>query len=130
MQKLVRISLAVSSHAVSRLDSVTWLTQSSLSHHADFIRVLYDEALSRGVQVKFGCDVASVDFDALQVELGSGEIHGADIIVGSDGNCSLGKRLPQYPLIISRHSLHDQIRTALYPPPFLHRLVCSSCHFE
>ncbi|KID97259.1 Monooxygenase, FAD-binding protein, partial [Metarhizium majus ARSEF 297] len=77
-----------------------------LSHHADFIRVLYDEALSRGVQVKFGCDVASVDFDALQVELGSGEIHGADVIVGSDGIHSTIRS--------GLHSTHRPSCTGLY----------------
>ncbi|KAG5929201.1 hypothetical protein E4U42_006861 [Claviceps africana] len=68
-------------HVYEELYGAPWLVM----HRADYMRLLLDEARQAGVIVKSGCEVRQVDFSAPSVTLASGDIHKADVVVGSDG---------------------------------------------
>ncbi|KPI34546.1 3-hydroxybenzoate 6-hydroxylase [Cyphellophora attinorum] len=58
-------------------------------HRADYHRVLYEAALERGVKVRVGCPVVSVDETVPSVTIKGGEVVKADLIVGVDGTKSV-----------------------------------------
>ncbi|KZT68283.1 FAD/NAD(P)-binding domain-containing protein [Daedalea quercina L-15889] len=64
-------------------------------HYADFRRVLYQEAVKRGVRVRSNAKVVSVDLNKERpsVFLESGEQVTADVIVGADGVHSISRSL-------------------------------------
>ena len=43
-------------------------------HRADLCRILYEEAKSHGVSIRFGCAVSSISFSEPAVQLSTGEI--------------------------------------------------------
>ena len=51
-------------------------------------RVLYEAAVREGVKVRFGARVESLDETRPSVNLSSGEIFEADLIIGADGKSS------------------------------------------
>ncbi|TFK17320.1 FAD/NAD(P)-binding domain-containing protein [Coprinopsis marcescibilis] len=64
-----------------------------LMHYDDFYLLLYRLAESKGVQISFDSEIVSVSYDdALKlpvVNLASGDIHAADLVIGADGYNSL-----------------------------------------
>ncbi|POR37615.1 Aromatic-ring hydroxylase-like protein [Tolypocladium paradoxum] len=112
-----------------------------LIHRADYMKILYEEARALGVQVKFGCEIQEVDFEAPWVKLASGEIHTADVIIGSDGTSFQPMRRLKSTI---RSALHPSIRprrtesfayramfpiTQLTSPTLQHILNPSACLF-
>ncbi|TFK86877.1 FAD/NAD-P-binding domain-containing protein [Polyporus arcularius HHB13444] len=53
--------------------------------HAELYDILYDAAVKHGAQVRFGAEVVDIDPEEQEVELASGEILSADVLVGADG---------------------------------------------
>jgi salicylate hydroxylase len=61
----------------------------SVIHRADYHRVLWDEVVAAGVDVRLGTAVESIDYELGLVKLrGAVQLH-ADVIVGADGIFSL-----------------------------------------
>ncbi|CAM1506026.1 Fc.00g056670.m01.CDS01 [Cosmosporella sp. VM-42] len=56
-----------------------------LIHRSDFLFILYEAAREAGVKVRLGCYVTSVDVNVPSVQLATGEILKADLVVGADG---------------------------------------------
>jgi 2-polyprenyl-6-methoxyphenol hydroxylase-like FAD-dependent oxidoreductase len=56
-------------------------------HRADYQQVLYEGAKDKGVIIRLGSRVVSVDDEHTAVVLQSGERVEADLIVGADGMC-------------------------------------------
>lgn len=56
-----------------------------LIHHADYQKILYDEAKNSGAQFFLGCHVESVDEQGSTIKLRDGRQLNADLIVGADG---------------------------------------------
>lgn len=54
-------------------------------HRVDVQRTLAARAKALGVQLRLGCRVADIDFDAASLRLESGEQLNADLLVGADG---------------------------------------------
>ncbi|PYH85593.1 FAD/NAD(P)-binding domain-containing protein [Aspergillus uvarum CBS 121591] len=54
-------------------------------HRADYHRVLYEEAVRLGVQVRLGVEVEGVDFEGPTVLLAGGERVPGDVVLGADG---------------------------------------------
>lgn len=54
-------------------------------HRADYQSILYDAAITAGVQVSFGNHVSTVDEATPSVTLEDGSIVNCDLIVGADG---------------------------------------------
>ena len=73
-------------------------------HRADYQQVLYEAAVERGVTIRLGCPVVSVDEATASVTLKSGEVIRADLIVGADGRSPTVQVVPA--LISSRHEIH------------------------
>ncbi|KAJ6032086.1 hypothetical protein N7540_002818 [Penicillium herquei] len=73
-------------------------------HRADFIRVLYEEALELGVHIQLDARVDCVDFKAGSIKLLSGKTFTADIILGADGEHSTCRKLLQGPKNLSQSS--------------------------
>ncbi|KAJ5711318.1 hypothetical protein N7488_005474 [Penicillium malachiteum] len=73
-------------------------------HRADFIRVLYEEALELGAHIQLDARVDYVDFEAGSVKLLTGTNFTADIILGADGEHSICRKLLQGPKNTSQSS--------------------------
>ena len=57
--------------------------------HDDLYDILYDAAVAHGAQIRYEANVVSVDPEAQEVTLESGEKIGGDVIVGADGEFGL-----------------------------------------
>lgn len=57
-------------------------------HRADLHRVLYEEALFLGVEIKLNAGVSEIDFARAEVRLSSGEAYSGSFIIGADGQNS------------------------------------------
>ena len=62
-------------------------------HRADLHKVLCDKAKSLGVTVRLSSEIAKIDFAVPSVELTTGEVLSADVILGADGERSVSQRL-------------------------------------
>jgi 2-polyprenyl-6-methoxyphenol hydroxylase-like FAD-dependent oxidoreductase len=51
-------------------------------HRANYQQILYEGAKAKGVNIRLGCRIVSVDDEHTTVVLQSGERVGADLIVG------------------------------------------------
>lgn len=58
-------------------------------HRADYHQILHETAVSKGVKIRLGCAVESVDESAPSVTIKGGEVVHADLIIGADGTCLL-----------------------------------------
>ena len=58
-------------------------------HRWDYQKILYEEAVRLGVEIRLGTAVSGFDTNCDHIHLGSGEVLKADLIVGSDGTKSL-----------------------------------------
>lgn len=58
-------------------------------HRADLLKVLESAAVRHGVEIKLGCEVASIDFSHPSLRLATGAVYDADVILGADGERSL-----------------------------------------
>lgn len=56
-----------------------------VTHRANLCNILYQEALIQGVTVRFDCAVQQIDFSKAAVQVASGEIIDADVILATDG---------------------------------------------
>lgn len=54
-------------------------------HRADFCRILYEEAKSRGADFRLGCTVSSISFSGPAVQLSTGETVEGSLVIGADG---------------------------------------------
>jgi salicylate hydroxylase len=54
-------------------------------HRADLQHVLYKAAVERGIALRLGCRVISIDDENVAVVIKGGQRIEADIIVGADG---------------------------------------------
>jgi salicylate hydroxylase len=54
-------------------------------HRADLLQALYSAAQRHGADIRLGCDVTRLDFSQPSLELSTGEIYEADVILGADG---------------------------------------------
>ena len=57
-------------------------------HRADLLSVLVSEAQDRGVEIRLGSNVVSIDFSMASITLSSGETFEGDVILGADGERS------------------------------------------
>ncbi|KAI0722415.1 FAD/NAD(P)-binding domain-containing protein [Fomitopsis betulina] len=64
-----------------------------LMTHADLCRILYEAAIAQGAEVRFNARVVDVEPEEGAVQLDSGEILQADVIIGADGERGLCRRL-------------------------------------
>ncbi|KAI0756303.1 FAD/NAD(P)-binding domain-containing protein [Daedaleopsis nitida] len=62
-----------------------------LCTHDDLYDILYDAATSMGAQVQYRANVVSIDAEAPEVTLESGEKIGGDVIVGADGEFGISR---------------------------------------
>lgn len=60
--------------------------------HSELRKLLYDAALSRGVEIRLCAPVASIDAYERCVVLESGEKLRADVIIGADGPEGISRR--------------------------------------
>ena len=60
-----------------------------LIHRADIRRLLFDEARSQGASIRLGAAVRTINLSASQLELVTGELYAADLIIGADGEHSI-----------------------------------------
>ncbi|KAH8882060.1 FAD/NAD(P)-binding domain-containing protein [Thozetella sp. PMI_491] len=58
-------------------------------HRADLLRILVEAAKERGVLVRLGCEIQSIDFTQACLRLTSGEVYAGDFILGADGDRSV-----------------------------------------
>ena len=58
-------------------------------HRADFCRILFEEAVSLGVNIRLGCTVSSIFFSKPAVELSTAEVVRGDLVIGADGSRSV-----------------------------------------
>lgn len=54
-------------------------------HRADYQGVLHEAAIAAGSKLRLGAEADRIDFERTEVELRSGEVVRADIIIGADG---------------------------------------------
>jgi len=72
------------------------------SYRASFHKTLLDAAKKRGIQIKMGCIISSIDFEASSVTLEDGRAFHGDLVLGADGAISqcrsllLGRPDPPY----------------------------------
>ncbi|KAK2030009.1 FAD binding domain-containing protein [Colletotrichum zoysiae] len=71
-------------------------------HRADLLKALLSGTWKFGVEIKLGSEVEVIDFDKPSLRLSTGEVYGADLILGADGERSrcrvglLGRDDPPY----------------------------------
>ena len=102
-----------------------------VTHRADLCRILYDEALERGVTVRFGCPVQHVEFAGPTVQLSTGEAVSADLLLATDGAQSIcreallghaeppkssGKLIYRVYIDIETVSRHPEVADLVHPP--------------
>lgn len=69
---------------VERIYKVPYL----VIHRADLLNVLTHAAVKHGVGIKLGCEVAKIDFSRPSLQLSTGAVYEADVILGADGERS------------------------------------------
>ena len=57
----------------------------SVIHRADYQRILAEEAIRLGAEIRLGCEVVNVDCNASTVTLADGATLKADVVIGADG---------------------------------------------
>ncbi|KAL9082952.1 MAG: hypothetical protein Q9165_008715 [Trypethelium subeluteriae] len=71
-------------------------------HRADLLRALLSGTEKYGIEIKLGSEVKEIDFNKPSLCLSSGDVYGADLILGADGERShcrgslLGRKDPPY----------------------------------
>jgi salicylate hydroxylase len=55
---------------------------------------LWTAAKDIGVDLRLGCEVTTIDFQAPSVELAGGEVVKGDVVIGADGMSRLNNILP------------------------------------
>jgi len=76
-------------------------------HQADLRIILIQKAGFLGVKIRFGSEVASMDFGVPSITLSNGEVFESDVIFGGDGDGSIRQALLGRP--IQRHHSGDQV---------------------
>lgn len=61
------------------------LTAGRVIHREDYHRILFDEAIRLGAEIRLDTDVADVDTGNSKVFLKKGEVITGDAIIGADG---------------------------------------------
>ena len=100
-------------------------------HRADFCRILFEEAVLRGADIRVGCTVSSIRLSTPEIQLTTGEILYGDLIIGADGPHSLCReallRRPDPPRLNGRlvHRIlididemdkHEELRSLITSP--------------
>ena len=71
-------------------------------HRADLLRALLSGTSKHKIEIKLGSEVKEIDFNKPSLRLSTGEVYGADLILGADGERSrcrgrlLGREDPPY----------------------------------
>lgn len=56
-----------------------------MCHRADYHKILWDEAVRLGSEVKLNALVQNIDFEKNEVQLQDGSVFSGDVIIGADG---------------------------------------------
>ncbi|KAI0673721.1 FAD/NAD-P-binding domain-containing protein, partial [Trametes maxima] len=62
-----------------------------LMTHAELYQILYDAAVALGIEIRYGAEVQEIDPSSPSVQLASGEVESADVIVGADGEFGISR---------------------------------------
>ncbi|KAJ7116698.1 hypothetical protein C8R44DRAFT_709019 [Mycena epipterygia] len=63
------------------------------AHLSDLMALLYEEALSRGVEFQLGTTAVSIDVEQGAVTVDSGDVLQADVIIGADGISGITRQI-------------------------------------
>lgn len=60
---------------------------------SDLITLLYEEALSYGVEFRLGTTVVSIDVEEAAINVDSGDVLQVDVIIGADGISGITRQI-------------------------------------
>ncbi|KAJ7146797.1 hypothetical protein C8R44DRAFT_691229 [Mycena epipterygia] len=63
------------------------------AHLSDLITLLYEEALSYGVEFRLGTTAVSIDVEQVAITVDSGDVLQADVIIGADGISGITRQI-------------------------------------